>query len=292
MAAPPRRPGIARTAIFARERQERILAIVDRDGRALVAGLAERFEVSEQTIRKDLLALERDRLVIRTHGGAIATDRHRSELGFDDRRRIQADAKRRIGRAAGALVEDGETIALDASTTALEVAIQIRLLGGWQQLTVVTNGIRIAEELAGQEGITILLPAGRMRWQAMSVVGPWGDAFLRRVNVARAFLGAAGFTVPAGLTDATEEEAQNKRAMAGAATEVTAVIDHSKWGRTALATFCRTERIARIVTDAPTPSDLAEAAVRLRIALVEATEAVPVSDGPTPVSTAGAIVTG
>ena len=292
MSDPAPRPGSHRTAIFARERQQQILTIVDRDGRALVAELAERFGVSEQTIRKDLLTLERDRLVIRAHGGAIAVDRHRSELAFDDRRRVQSDAKRRIGRAAAALIEDGETIALDASTTALEVAVQIRLRAGWQQLTVVTNGIRIAEELAGQDGITILLPAGRMRWKALSVVGPWGDAFLHRINVARAFLGAAGFTVPAGLTDATEEEAQIKRSMVGAASDVTAVIDHSKWGRTALATFCRTDRIARIVTDAPAPPPLADAAARLGIALVEATEDHTSMSGPGRSRPDGVVVTG
>ena len=98
-----------------------------------------------------------------------------------------------------------------------------------------------------------------MRWEALSVVGPWGDGFFRRINVARAFLGAAGFTVQAGLTDATEEEAQIKRAMVASSMEVTAIVDHTKWGRAALATFCRTDRLARVVTDAPAPAGMAEA---------------------------------
>jgi DeoR/GlpR family transcriptional regulator of sugar metabolism len=260
----------SRSATFARERQQLILSVVDRDGRAIVGDLADRFAVSEQTIRKDLLVLEAEDSLIRTHGGAIATDHRRPELAFDLRRRLNADPKRRIGATAAACVQDGETIALDASTTALEVAKQLRSRPSWEQLTVVTNGIRIAEELAGHDGITILVPAGRLRWQAMSVVGPWGDGFLRRVNVARAFLGAAGFTISAGLTDATEEEAQIKRAMVAAAVEVTAVIDGSKWGHAALATFCRTDRISRVVTDAPADTDLVEALARAGIPLVEA----------------------
>ena len=69
------------------------------------------------------------------------------------------------------------------------MARRLRQIGGWRELTVVTNGIRIAEELAGQDGITILMPGGRMRWEALSVVGPWGDGFFRRINIARAFLG-------------------------------------------------------------------------------------------------------
>jgi len=109
-----------------------------------------------------------------------------------------------------------------------------------------------------------------MRWEALSVVGPWGDGFFRRINIARAFLGAAGFTIQSGLTDATEEEAQIKRAMVSGAIEVTGIVDHSKWGRAMLATFCRTDRIARIVTDAPAQADLVEGVRRAGIELVEA----------------------
>ena len=261
--------------MFARERQQQIHRLIEEHGRVLVTELADRFEVSEQTIRKDLLALEADGRAVRTHGGAIAVDRGRPELGFDIRRRLEPDAKARIGLAAAAIVEDGETIAFDASTTALEVAKRLRQRGGWRSLTVITNGLRIAEELAGQDGITILVPGGTMRWEALSVVGPWGDGFFRRINIARAFLGAAGFTLQAGLTDATEEEAQIKRAMVASSMEVTAIVDHTKWGRAALATFCRTDRLARVVTDAPAPAEMAAALVSAGIALVEAGPADP-----------------
>jgi DeoR/GlpR family transcriptional regulator of sugar metabolism len=256
--------------MFARERQQQIYRLVEEHGRALVTELAERFDVSEQTVRKDLLALEQEGRLVRTHGGAIAVDRGRPELGFDVRRRIQAQAKSSIAATAAGIVEDGETIAFDASTTALEVAHQLRQRGGWRSLTVITNGLRIAEELAGQDGITILVPGGTMRWEALSVVGPWGDGFFRRINIARAFLGAAGFTIQAGLTDATEEEAQIKRAMVASSMEVTAIVDHTKWGRAALATFCRSDRLARVVTDAPAPTGMAAALQAAGIELVEA----------------------
>jgi len=118
-----------------------------------------------------------------------------------------------------------------------------------------------------------------MRWEALSVVGPWGDGFFRRINIARAFLGAAGFTIQSGLTDATEEEAQIKRAMVSGAIEVTGIVDHSKWGRAMLATFCRSERIARIVTDAPAGDELVEAVRRAGIELVEAPESASDASG-------------
>jgi DeoR/GlpR family transcriptional regulator of sugar metabolism len=267
--------------VFARERQQQIFRLVEEHGRALVGELAARFGVSEQTIRKDLLTLERERRVVRTHGGAIAIERGRPELAFDVRQRFEAEAKRRIGAVAADLVRDGETIAFDASTTALEVARRLRTRG-WHQLTVVTNGIRIAEELAGQDGISILLPGGRMRWEALSVVGPWGDGFFRRINVERAFVGAAGFTLAAGLTDATEEEAQIKRAMVASAREVTGIVDHTKWGRAALATFCRTDRLARVITDGPAPPELLETAARAGLAVVEAGPDAVERDAPVP----------
>lgn len=269
--------------VFARERQQQIFRLVEEHGRVLVGELAARFDVSEQTIRKDLLALEQERRLVRTHGGAIAVERARPELAFDVRRRFEAEAKQRIAAVAADIIQDGETVAFDASTTALEVARRLRHRGGWRQLTVVTNGIRIAEELAGQEGITILLPGGRMRWEALSVVGPWGDGFFRRINVERAFVGAAGFTLHAGLTDATEEEAQIKRAMVASAQEVTGIVDHTKWGRAALATFCRTERISRLITDAPAPAGLADAVRRTGIVLLEADAVAPDSDHQPPI---------
>ena len=100
---------------------------------------------------------------------------------------------------------------MDASTTALSVARQLKARGGWSQLTVITNGLRIASELAGHPGIVVLMLGGRVRWEALSVVGQLGDGLFSRINVQKAFLGAAGFTIESGLADATDEEAQIKR---------------------------------------------------------------------------------
>ena len=180
--------------VFARERQERIVRIVDEHGRARVADLAAQFGVSAVTIRKDLIVLEADDRLVRTHGGAIAVDRSRPELAFEIRERLQADEKARIGAAAPPSSSDGESIVMDASTTALSVARQLKARGGWSQLTVITNGLRIASELAGHPGISVLMLGGRVRWEALSVVGQLGDGLFRRINVQKAFLGAAGFT--------------------------------------------------------------------------------------------------
>ena len=255
--------------VFARERQERIVRTVERDGRARVTDLAARFGVSAVTIRKDLDVLEAEHRLVRTHGGAIAFDSSRPELAFDIRERLQADEKARIGAAAAALVNDGESIVMDASTTALSVARQLKARGGWTHLTVITNGLRVASELAGHPGISVLLLGGRVRWEAMSVVGQLGDDLFRRVNVQKAFLGAAGFRVESGLADATEEEAQIKQAMVTAAREVIAIVDHTKWEHAAFATFCPTDRIDIALTDDLAPptmvTDLIALGVEVRL---------------------------
>jgi DeoR/GlpR family transcriptional regulator of sugar metabolism len=238
--------------VFAEERQEYIARIVEEHGRARVADLATRFDVSRVTIRKDLAALEGQRRLVRTHGGAVAIGRG-AERAFDVRERIQRAEKDAIGREAAAMVVDGESVALDASTTALALARHLKERGSWLQLTVITNGLRIASELAGHPGITVAMPAGFVRWEALSLVGPLGAGLFEKVNIQRAFMGAAGFAIDAGLSDATEEEAQIKRLMVESATEVVGLVDHTKWGRTAFATFCRTADLTAVITDREAP---------------------------------------
>jgi DeoR family transcriptional regulator of aga operon/DeoR family fructose operon transcriptional repressor len=267
--------------VFARERQEQIARIVGEDGRSRVADLARQFNVSTVTIRKDLVVLESERRLVRTHGGAIAIDRSRPELAFEIRERLQADEKARIGAAGAALVRDGESIVLDASTTALSVARQLRARGGWSQLTVVTNGLRVAGELAGHPGLTVLMLGGRVRWEALSVVGQLGDGLFRRINVQKAFVGAAGFTIESGLSDATDEEAQIKRSMVAAAREVIAIVDHTKWERAAFATFCATDRVTIVLTDEAAPNAMV-AGLRTRgvdVRLIAAGHAADAADG-------------
>lgn len=261
------KPTASADAVFAPERQEQIAQMVADSGRVRVADLAVQFGVSSVTIRKDLVALEDAGRLERTHGGAIAPRvGGRPEPAFAVRERLRRDEKLQIGRAAAGLIEDGDSVVFDASTTALYVARQLKERA-WHQLTVVTNSIRIALELAGQPGITVLLLGGRVRSEALSVVGPLGDGVFRRVNVQKAFVGAVGLSMDAGLSDAMEEEAQIKRAMVAAAREVYALVDYTKFGRTASATFCRIDRLTGILTDAGAPAEMVAALRQLGIAV-------------------------
>ena len=256
-----------RGPVFAEERQQFIARIVEEHGRARVADLASRFEVSSVTIRKDLAVLEQQGRLVRTHGGAVAAGRAFAERAFDARERLQRDEKDAIGREAAAMVVDGESIALDASTTALALARRLKARGEWLNLTVITNGLRIAEELAGHRGITVAMPAGFLRWEAVSLVGPLSEGLFDKVNVQKAFMGAAGFAIESGLSDATEEEAQIKRLMVGAASDVVAIVDHTKWGRSAFATFCPTADISTVVTDRQAPQAQVDELERLGVSV-------------------------
>src|SRR5262245_10534266 len=265
-----------RSDVFAEERQDHIARIVEEHGRARVADLASTFRVSGVTIRKDLAVLERQGRIVRTHGGAMTAGRSGAERAFDVRERLQRDEKDAIGREAAAMVVDGDSIALDASTTALALARHLKGRGGWLHLTVITNGLRIASELAGHPGVTVVMPAGFLRWEALSLVGPLGAGLFEKANIQKAFMGAAGFLIDAGLSDATEEEAQIKRLMVEGASEVVGLVDHTKWGRAAFATFCDIAHLDAVVSDAGSPAAMV---AKIRQAGIDVHEVQPTAQG-------------
>jgi DeoR/GlpR family transcriptional regulator of sugar metabolism len=277
--------------VFARERQQHIARAVEEHGRVRVTDLAERFDVSEVTIRKDLRVLETEGRVVRAHGGALAPGRSRPERAFEVRERLQRTEKERIGAAAADLVIDGESIALDASTTALAMARSLKARGSWVHLTVITNGLRIATELTGHRGITVAMPGGFVRSEALSLVGPLGSGLLEKVNIQKAFMGAAGFTLDTGLSDATDDEAQIKRLIVGAASEVVALVDHTKWGRTAFATFCPTDMLTAVVTDGEAPAEMVDT-LRERLVVVHLTPGLETTPAPGPRSSSDSTVKG
>jgi len=256
--------------VFAAERQHKIGLLVTELGRVRVPDLADRFGVSGVTIRKDLAELERQGRVVRTHGGAVSPVWAGAERAFDVRERLQRAEKDAIGQLAATMVDDGESIALDASTTAYAMARHLRARGGWLHLTVVTNGLRIALELAGVPGISVVMPGGSVRPEALSLVGPMGEGLLGQINVRTAYLGATGFSLDAGLCDGTEGEAQIKRLLATSASEVVGLVDHTKWARTTLVTFWPTASITTVVTDAPAPPGMAADLRSAGIAVIEA----------------------
>jgi DeoR/GlpR family transcriptional regulator of sugar metabolism len=215
-------------------------------GNVLVGDLAASLATSEVTIRRDLKLLEAQGLVRRIHGGAVLVPSRAYEPTFLEKSRQFMDEKRRIGAAAAALVDDGDTIILSPGTTTMEVARHLR---GRRNLTVVTSAVNIAAELAGQPEIEVIVTGGNLRGTTYALVGPLAEENVRRLHVDTLFLGGNGLTVSNGLTTPDLTVATTDRALLDAAERVVVTVDHSKIGRVTLCQTAPIERIQVLVTD-------------------------------------------
>lgn len=229
---------------------------MEQQERLSVADLSERFGVSKVTIRADLDTLASLGLLVRTHGGAIAPGRTDLELSFDVRRRLHSEEKRRIGLAAAAMVEDGDSIALDASTTALALASHIK---DRRELTVITNGIFVALALVEAPGVTVLMPGGFLRRDSCSLVGGGSHDLIERFNFQKGFFGVRGLTLEEGLTEVNSAEVAVKREMVAHAKQVIGIMDSSKLGQVGFATFAAIDQVDCVITDQGAPPDMVAA---------------------------------
>lgn len=233
--------------MFATERRNRILDYLNKQQRATVKELSEILNVTEATLRTDLNVMEEEGLVQRTHGGAILQDNVRSEYSFSVREKKNRDEKIAIGNQAAQLVEDGQCILLDASSTALELA---RILKKRQiRLTVITNGIYAAMELRENPEITVILIGGVLRVGSIALEGTLGINILKQINVDTMFTSASGFTFDDGLSDFNVYEVELKKAMVASSTSVVALLDHSKIGKSSIASFAAPRQIKTLITD-------------------------------------------
>jgi DeoR/GlpR family transcriptional regulator of sugar metabolism len=238
------------------ERMQEVLRMLETRDSVHVTELSKAFAVSEVTIRSDLSQLARQGLVARVRGGVRALERGQSELGFDFRLRLEVERKQAIAKAAAAMVEEGEAVALDSSTTAYYLALELRTK---KELVVVTNGLLIASALADAPGISVLVTGGMLRLQAMSLVGDLGAEALRTTRIGKGFLGARGLSLDAGLMDLNPEEVRIKRELAGVCERVIGIADGTKWHRTALLPFVAPDQVHAIVTDTGAPAGQVEA---------------------------------
>ena len=235
------------------ERRYEILEQIKRQGRVSVTELSQVFGVSEVTIRADLQALAEQNLLVRTHGGAIPSNRLSPDLSLALRRQQQVLAKDHIGEAGAMLVKDGDSIFLDTSSTALAIA---RYLTHLRHVTIVTNSIAIIQELMDCPGIDVVVPGGRLRRETASLIGIEGAETLARYNIQKGFFGAHGLSLAEGLTDVSADEADVKRLLVNRCRQVIAVIDATKWGRVGLASFARVADIDLVISDHDALPDL------------------------------------
>lgn len=239
--------------LYLAERRRAIVELVQTQGRVAVTELSQRFGVSEVTIRADLQALAEQKLLVRTHGGAVRMDNNLEELALTLRRQRQVKEKDRIGWAGAEQIEDGDAIFLDSSSTSLAIAHHLK---DRRYLTVVTNSLEVVHELFNAPGVDVVLMGGVLQRETASFVGAHGLEAIGKLNVQKGFFGAHGIDLVAGLTDVSPDEAAVKRPIAAMCRQVIAVLDATKWGRVGVASFASIDKVNTIITDAGAPGDL------------------------------------
>ena len=242
------------------QRRQLILRTV-RGGRgAGVVDLAQRFDVSEMTVRRDLAHLAREGKLIRVHGGALSV---REEPPFAEIAVERLAEKERIGRAAAALVRDGQTIMIDIGTTTLQLARQLRD----RELTVITSSLAVLEELLPCEGIELISLGGIVRRNYRSLVGVLAEDMLRQLTADISFLGASGIRSDLSIMDTTMVEVPIKRGMIAAADRVVLLADAAKFYMGGIVRVCDAYDLHALVTDAnrdePALRGLARAGVQV-----------------------------
>lgn len=232
-------------------RSNAILTLLQETGNVSVEDLSVKLGVSVVTIRRDLDTLEQQGLLRRTHGGAVSIEPLFYEPFLKDSSFLAqverfADEKRRIGRAAAALIGRGETIALTPGTTATEV---VRGLPLHYDLTVVANTANVAMELSKRKDLNVFLTGGHLRGDWFSLVGPTAVRSLERMLIHTLFIGANGLDAKWGASCFSPEEAELNSTMVAHARRRIAIVDHSKFGVMANWRICTNDQLHVLVTD-------------------------------------------
>ena len=244
--------------MYPEERQQAIAATVMSQGRASVADLAQAYDVTTETVRRDLAVLDRAGLLRRVHGGAVPVRAlHLVEPSVDERESTRACHKHAIASAAAEFIpQSGATVLFDAGTTTARVAA---LLPPDRELLIVTNSVPIAARLASLTSVSLQLLGGQVRGLTQATVGERAVGMLESLRVDIAFIGTNGISVRHGLSTPDPGEAAVKRAMVACANFVVVVADSSKIGREEFVSFAPIDRVDVLVTDSEiTPEDRAE----------------------------------
>jgi len=230
-----------------------------------VEEICRQLRVSPATVRRDLDRLEAAGAIRRVHGGAVSVESRLEEPLFDDKASIAAREKRRIAEAALQFIAPGDTIYLDGGSTVLEFA---RLLHDRTNVTVVTNSLRAAHELAGR-GPRLILIGGELRRLSQTMVGPLTRRLLRELHVDKAFMGTIGLALKEGLTTTDPGEAYTKELVMSQARQVILLADSGKAGKVAFASAGGLEKIHAIITDKALDRQFAKELTKRGIKLVQ-----------------------
>ena len=231
--------------VLVAERQRKIVELVNEKLSIRVSELSKIFSVTEETIRRDLEKLEKENLLMRSHGGAVSLEKDQSETSYLEREITNASEKKAIALEAISLIEPGDQIVLDASTTAWYMAKELPDM----PLTVLTNSIKVAIELSRKEQIRVISTGGTLLSQSLSYVGPLAERSLSMYHVNKAFLSCKGVHLDKGLSDFNELQALLKKQMMEISDETVLMVDSSKFGTRSFSQIAPLASIDTVITD-------------------------------------------
>lgn len=234
--------------MLAIERRNEILEKLQTDKRVVVSELSQHYDVSEETIRRDLEKLVNDGYAIKSYGGAVINENINIELPFNIRKNHNVVGKQHIAELVSKLVQDGESIVLDASSTAVYIARALKEKGK-KNLTVITNSTEIIIELFGVPDWKVISTGGESREGSFALVGPQTDKMLRSYHVDRTIISCKGLDMSAGITDSDDLHANNKSTMLKAAKERVLAVDSSKFDKTAFMEIGSLDDLTMVITD-------------------------------------------
>ncbi len=249
-------PGAVESGLLVEERRRRICDLLREHGRVTVEDLSRRFDTSVVTIRLDLAALEAAGSLTRTRGGALAR-REDDDLPIVIKQTLHHAEKKRIAKAAAALINDGETIVLDSGTTTAEIARQIRTLG-FKSINVITNALNIAMLLSDVPSVRLIMLGGVLRQESNSLSGHMAESAITSLRADRLFLGVDGLDPGIGLMTPHLAEAQLNAKMIQISRQVVAVADSSKLLRRNVSVIAQVDQLHMLITDTAARPDVVE----------------------------------
>ena len=251
------------------ERRSKIIELLQEDKRVVVGNLSSIFGVTEETIRRDLEKLEKEGIATKTYGGAVLNEDLRLDLPYTVRKRTNTAGKQIIGKAISSLVEDGDHVMLDGSSTALYIAKNLK---DKKDLTIITNSIEILLELSDVTGWNILSTGGFLKEGALALVGYQAERMIKSYNVDKAIISCKGIDIDKGITDSNELDAHIKRLMADAATTKILAVDSKKFEKVSFTKIIDVSKIDILVTDHELTDDWKQAISNFDIDVVESNQ--------------------
>lgn len=248
-----------------RQRRDFILSYIAQHGAVKVEDISQQFDVSTVTVRNDLRLLERQGQLVRAYGGAFLNQNLVPEQSLDDKSVLHCDIKNRIGAAAAAMVNTGDSIILDSGTTALCIT---KYLENITPLTVMTNSLGVMNELACYQGINAMVTGGRFRHKSQSFCGTQAEKSLKELHFDKLFLGVDGFHLHKGITTHSENEARLNSIMTEVAEEVIVVTDSSKFEKLSLYKIINSQHINTVITDTGIPAEYQEGLMSMGVNVV------------------------